>query len=78
MNYNNQEIDDSQVIVNKFAHFFLESFVTSEHFTDDINTFSNYNVLSSMRITEPDITTAIKKIKNNMCMGPDLMRCIPE
>lgn len=69
---NNQNIDDPQGIVNTFADFFSGAFVTSGNFTSNSNA-NNVNVLNLMRVSESDILSAIKKLKNNMCMGPDLI-----
>lgn len=64
MTFDNRIVHAPQIIVNTFEK--------SNHFRNDSD-YVNINVLNRLRFSESDIFSAIKKIKANMYMGPDLI-----
>lgn len=73
MTYNNQYLQDPQLIVNSFADYFSSTYTNSSSFNTNEASVSNNNVLNINSITTGDVLRSIKKIKSNFTMGPDLI-----
>src|SRR5699024_1626182 len=71
MFYNDNISDSPQQIVDGFASFFKSSFVTS---TSSFTPESGLPIASTLNIasiTENDVSSALRKIKNSQTAGPD-------
>nr|CAH7744555.1 unnamed protein product [Callosobruchus chinensis] len=75
MNYQNASYTDPTVIVNAFAEFFQSVYSAPDETTiHDINTVfrgNNFIDISCEPISEEEIISASKKIKNKLTSGPD-------
>lgn len=72
MSYNNMKLNDPQVIVDAFAHFFQEAFIQSSNHQNNLNSsISDAPVLPVPHISEADVLKALKKVKPKCTMGLD-------
>lgn len=77
MNYNNTQLNEPTEIVNAFASYFSDVFLNAKNKSNAPDSQhlvnQNSNTLYISEISENEIINAIKKIKGNFTMGPDLI-----
>ena len=73
MYYNDAEIENPQTIVNSFSHFFNSVYLPASNELPSSEIMSNLPCVHIDQLSEIDVTKAIKKLKNKMTSGHDMI-----
>lgn len=60
-------------IVNAFKNYFNTVFQKSTSYKNNVSIFNNHPLISVNTVSEDDVVSAVKKLKNKQTTGPDLV-----